>query len=60
LDKTFIGDFLRFMLGNDAPWFVWVGAAILGAAGGIRIGMLIQRGRELASDQIQQEARTNS
>jgi len=60
LDKTFIGDFLRVMLGNDAPWFVWVGAAILGAAGGIRIGMLIQRGRELASDQIRQEARTNS
>jgi len=60
LDKTFIGDSLRVMLGNDAPWFVWVGAAILGAAGGIGIGMLIQRGRELASDQIQQEARTNS
>jgi hypothetical protein len=60
LDRTFIGNFLRFMLGIDAPWLVWVGAAILGAVGGIRIGMLIQRGRELASDQIQQEARTNS
>jgi hypothetical protein len=60
LDKTFMGNFLRFMLGIDAPWFVWVGAAILGAAGGIRIGMLIQRGRELDSDLIRQEARTNS
>jgi hypothetical protein len=60
LDKTFIGDFLRIMLGNDAPRFVWVGAAILGAAGGFWIGLMIQRGRELDSNQILQEARTNS
>jgi hypothetical protein len=56
--KALDGGFLRIMLGNDAVRFVWIGAAILGAAAGTIFGMLIQRGRELASNQTRRQAKT--